>query len=253
MDRNTSNRAYSRTDVWTNTSGQSNVVGVALLLGVAIISMSVLTASIGVLIERQAASADANRVADEMDAALAPVETTGVHRERLSFSKGTLQSIDRQLRILDRSTVMRSIDVDALVYTAGNRRVVFIAGAIIRGQPGNAWLYSEPPITASLGSGGVLIVGAPRIGTTNSVSGAGGVTLKTNVTHERERIGNGTYAVAIETSTPRPLAQYFAERGRTVTQQDIDGDGVESVVVMFEGERTTYLVIHDLNVEVNGE
>jgi hypothetical protein len=241
-------------DVDTSNRGQSNVVGVALLLGVVVISMSVLIAGVGVLVERQAASADATRVANEMDSALSSVETTGIHREHLSFSQGTLQTVDRQLRILDGSTVVRSVGVDALVFTAGNRRVAFVAGAIIRGQ-GNAWLYAKPPITASLGDdgSGVLIVGAPQIGSTGSVSGKGGVTttLRTNVTHERERIGNGTYSVAIETATPRPFARYFTEQGRAVEQRDIDGDGVESVVVTFEGKRVTYLVIHDLNTEVH--
>jgi hypothetical protein len=240
-------------DVDNSNRGQSNVVGVALLLGVVVISMSVLIAGVGGLVERQAASADATRVANGMDSALSPVETTGIHRERLSFSRGTLRTVDRQLRILDGSTVVRSVDVNALVFTAGKRRVAFVAGAIIRGR-GNAWLYTEPPITASLGDdSGVLIVGTPRIGSTGIVSGTGGVTttLRTNVTHERERIGNGTYSVAIETVTPGPFARYFTEQGRTVGQRDIDGDGVESVVVTFEGKRVTYLVIHDLNTEVH--
>lgn len=235
--------------------GQSNVVGVALLLGIVVISMSVLMAGAGVLVERQAASADATRVAAGLDGALSSVETTGVHRERLSFSSGTLQPVDRQLRLLDGSTVVRSVDVDALVFTAENHRVSFVAGAIVRGRPGNAWLYAEPPITASAGddSGGVLIVGAPRMDPTGSVSGTGGVTttLRTNVTHDRERIGNGTYSVAIESATPEPFVRYFTKQGRTVEQRDIDGDGIESVVVTFDGTRTAYLVIHDLNTEVN--
>lgn len=242
-------------DMKYSNRGQSNVVGVALLLGVVVISMSVLMAGAGVLVERQAASADATRVADGLDSALSSIETTGVHRELMSFSSGTLQPVDRQLRILHGSTVVRSVDVDALVFTSGDHRVAFVAGAIVRGQPGNAWLYTEPPITASLGddSGGVLIVGASRINTTTSVSGTGGVTvtLWTNVTHKRKYIGNGTYSVAIESATPGPFARYFRERGRTVEQRDIDGDGVESVVVTFKGKRTTYLVIHDLNLEVH--
>jgi flagellin-like protein len=241
----------------TNNSnrGQSNVVGVALLLGIVVVSMSVLMAGAGVLVERQSASADATRVADGLERALSSVETTGMHREKVSFSSGTLQPVDRQLRILDGSTVVRSVDVDALVFTAENHRVAFIAGAIVRGNPGNAWLYTEPPITASVGDnrGGVLIVGASRISSTDSVSGTGGVTatLRTNVTHNREYIGNGTYSVAIESATLEPFVRYFTEQGRTVGQRDIDGDGIESVVVTFETERMTYLVIHDLDMEAH--
>lgn len=86
--------------VITNNSNQaqSNVVGVALLLGMVVISMSVLMAGAGVLVERQAASADATRVAAGLDSALSSVETIGVHRDQLSFSSGTLQPVDRQDR-----------------------------------------------------------------------------------------------------------------------------------------------------------
>lgn len=236
-----------------STRAQSHVVGVALLLGVAVISMSALTASVGVLIEHQVTNADATRIADEMDAAFAPVETTGVHRERLSFSRGTLTTVDRQLRILVGSKVVRTVDVDALVFTAGNQRVAFVAGAIVRGKPGNAWFHAEPPIVVSP-NGGVFIVGAPKIGSAGAVSGTGGVAamMRMNVTHARERIGNGTYSVSIETATPEPFVRYFEERGRTVERRDIDGDGIESVIVTPERKRTVYLVIHNLNVVING-
>lgn len=229
--------------------GQSHVVGVALLLGVTVISISAITASVGVLVDRQVASADATRVADGMDA-FEPRETTGVHRDRLTFADGTLGPADRQLRILD-GEVIRSVDIGALVFTSGDQRVAFVAGAITRGPPGEAWLHAEPTVTAPANES-VLIVGAPTIGSVDSVSGSGGVTatVERNVSHERSLIGNGSYAVAIETATPGPLARYFSEQGAAVEQRDIDGDGVESVVATFEGRRQTYLVVHDLDVEV---
>lgn len=231
--------------------GQSHVVGVALLLGITVISMSAITASVGVLIDQQVASADATRVADGMGAAFDPRGTTGVHQDQLTFADGTLRPVDRQLRILEGTTVVRSIDVDALVFTSGDRRVAFVAGAIVRGPPGAAWLGTEPVITAPA-NGSVLVVGAPRIGSPDAVSGSGGVTVtvERNVTHERTEIGNGSYAVAIESATPEPLSRHFSEQGAAVERRDLDGDGVESVVVTFEGERQTYLVVHDLNVEV---
>ena len=45
--------------------GQSNVVGVALLLAIAVISMGALTAAVGVVVDSTAARADADRVAAE--------------------------------------------------------------------------------------------------------------------------------------------------------------------------------------------
>ena len=47
--------------------GQSNVVGVALLLGVAVVSMGALTAAVGVVVESSAGQADAERVATDLD------------------------------------------------------------------------------------------------------------------------------------------------------------------------------------------
>lgn len=231
--------------------GQSHVVGVALLLGVTVISMSAITAGVGVLIDQQVASADATRVAGGMDAAFDPRGTTGVRRDRLSFAEGTLHSVDRQLRILDGTRVVRSVDINALVFTSGDQRVSFVAGAIARGPPGEAWLDTEPTITAP-DDGSVLVVGAPTIGQVDPVSGSGGmtVTVEQNVTHERSEIGNGTDAVAIETATPGPMSRHFSERGAAVERRDFDGDGVESVVATFEGQRRVYLVVHDLNVEV---
>lgn len=230
--------------------GQSHVVGVALLLGVTVISISAITASVGVLVDRQVASADATRVADGMDA-FDPRETTGVRRDRLTFADGTLGPADRQLRILDGARVVRSVDADALVFTSGDQRVAFVAGAITRGPPGEAWLHAEPTVTVPTNES-VLVVGVPTIGSPDAVSGSGGVTatVERNASHERSLIGNGSYAVAIETATPGPLARHFSEQGAAVERRDLDGDGVESVVATFEGRRRTYLVVHDLDVEV---
>ncbi len=230
--------------------GQSHVVGVALLVGVTIISISAITASVGVLVDRQVASADATRVADGMETTFDPAGPSGVRRDQLSFADGTLRPVDRQLRIIDGKRVVRSIDIDALVFTSGDQRVAFVAGAIIRGAPGEAWLYTEP-VTTAPPDGSVLVVGAPIIGSPDTVSGSGAsVTIKRNVTHERSMIGNGTYAVAIETATPEPLARYLSERGAAIEQRDLDGDGVESIIATFEGKRRTYLLVHELNVEV---
>lgn len=230
--------------------GQSHVIGVALLLGVTVISISAITASVGVVIDQQVASADATRVADGMDTAFNPRATTGVHRDQLTFADGTLRPVDRQLRILEGTRVVRSVDGGGFVFTNDNQRVAFVAGALIRGPPGKAWLEAEPMITAPA-NGSVLVVGAPTIGTPDTVSGNGvTVTVEQNVTHERSVIGNGTYAVAIETATPKALSRHFSEQGAAVEQRDLDGDGVESIIATFEGERRTYLVVHDLNVEV---
>ncbi|WP_115865415.1 DUF7289 family protein [Halorussus litoreus] len=259
---------------------QSNVVGVAILLGVVVLSLGTLTAGIGSVVDDNAAAADASRVATDLDAALDPVEATGVHRGRVSFTEGRLRTVERDLRVLNESGVVRPVQVDALVFTAGERRVAFLAGAVVRGPPDNAVLRTPPPITASRGGGhdgdgeaedgtesGVLVVGAPELNGSVGVSVNGGeavagskaagsgvaggsALLQTNVSHHRAALGEGTYRVAVETATPGAWRRYFERENATVATRDFDDDGVVSVVASYPGERTAYLVVHDMRLEV---
>jgi hypothetical protein len=242
--------------------GQANVVGVALLLGVAVVSLGTLTAAVGTVVEDHTARTDTARVATDLDAALDPVTTTGRNRGRVSFAEGTLRTAERDLRVLDADGVVERVRVGALVYERpGGGRVAFVGGALVSGRGHTASLVTPPPLTASRdgddgGDGadaGVLVVGAARLGpAAASVSGGGTVTLRTDVTHHRTDLGTGTYRVAVETRTPAPLAESFRERGATVTTRDFDGDGLVSVVASFDGERRAYLVVHDLSLEVDG-
>jgi flagellin-like protein len=237
--------------------GQSNVVGVAILLGVVVVSLGTLTAGIGSLVDGNAASADAARVASDLDAALEPVEATGVHRGRVSFTDGRLRTVERDLRVLNESGVVRTVRVDALVFTAGAHRVAFLAGAVVRGPPGNARIRTPPPITASRTSddgseSGVLVVGAAKLNGTVGfgATGGGSALLRTDVSHRQLALGEGTYRVAVETATPGAWRRYFERRNATVTTRDFDGDGTPSVVATYPGERVAYLVVHDLRLEV---
>jgi hypothetical protein len=237
--------------------GQSSVVGVALLVGLTVVSLGALTTGVGMIVEEHASRADAARVAADLDAAVTPVETTGRHRERVAFADGSLRTVERDLRVLDATDgeVVERVRVGGLVFESGDRRVASVSGAVLRGRGEGATLRTPPPVTASTGGGGVLIVGAAPLGTDSvTVSGSGGTTttLRTNVTHARTDLGRGTFAVAIETATPDPVASWFAEQGARTRVEDIDGDGVPSVVARFEGERRAYLVVHDLDLEVGG-
>lgn len=230
---------------------QSHVIGVVLLLGVTVVAMGTLTATVGTVVEQNAAAADADRVANDLDAALVPVEATGRNRGRVSFTDGRLHTASRDVRLLDDDGVAQHVETDALVFEAGRNRVAFVAGTVVRGRPGSASLRDPPLVTASHGTGGVLVVGAPRIGDPSAVGGERvSLTLATNVSHERFDHGEGRWRVAIETATPEPFARWFTERGATVERRDIDDDGVESVVASFEGERTAYLVVHTLRTGV---
>lgn len=232
----------------TRNRGQSNVVGVALLLGIAVISMGALTAAVGVVVDSSAAQADVERVASDMDAALQPVAATGPKRGQVTFSTGQLSAVERTLEVRADGVTVERIQVDALVFETGDRRVVFLMGAIVRGEAGRAWLETQPPITVD---DDVLVVGAPRLGDdVGAISGSGGVTarLETTVEHERRSLGEATFTLAIETRTPGAWERAFTDLGASVDRTPGDPTTVEAT---FEGDRTGFLVVHDLNAEVS--
>jgi hypothetical protein len=232
------------------------VVGVAILLGITVIALGALTASIGAVVESNAATADAGRVADGFDEAIRPVGATGHHRGSVSVSDGRFYTEPRELRVLDENGVVTTTGIGVLVYESGDRTVRTLGGAILRGGSGGSGMSRPPPITASRTSGGVLVVGAARLNATQVAAGGTGRTdlvLRSNVSHDRRSLGNGTYRVAIETETPYAWRTYFEDLNATVisTERDFDGDRVTSVVARFEGDRTAYLIVHDMRLEVN--
>lgn len=237
--------------------GQSHVVGFVLILGFGIVALGTLTVGVGTVIDAQSSNADGERVAGDLTDAMQVTERTGVHTNRVSFAEGTLTTTERTLRVLEDGTeeanIERELAVDGLRFESGDRQVVSVAGAVIHGTSTSAWLDGEPPITSSEANE-VLVVGAPVLGTSHqSVGGQGGVTatLRTNVTHERIPLDRGNFSVAIETAEPGPLERYFERQNATVNRNQYSGDDHESVVATFPGERTGYLVVHDLDMEVN--
>lgn len=232
--------------------GQSSVVGVALLLGATVIALGVLTASVGTIVDNQASRADADRVATDLDEALKPVETTGHRTGEVRFADGSLYTVERDLHVLENGTPVRSVEIGGLVFESGDRRVRSIAGAVVRGRDEAAWAVTNPPVVGSERNG-VLVVGAAKLNASQQSVGGSQVTarLSTNVSHDRETLGPGTYAVAIETRAPAAVEAALRDRGATsIDRRDVDGDGLESVVGEFPGTRTAYLVKHDMRLEV---
>lgn len=229
--------------------GQSHVVGVALLLAITTISLGVLTAGVGSVVESNAAAADANRVADSL-AAIEPSEATGVERHELAFGKGTVTVEPRMVRLLDSDGIVVSRHADALVFETDTRRVTYLAGAVARGS-GNASQLDDPPPLAT--GGELLLVGLPVLNAsgTRSIGGQSvTVTLRTDTNHDRHTLGEGEYRLAVETATPGAWEQYFRSENATTSRRRFAGDSHPSVVAEFPGERTAYLVVHDAQLEM---
>lgn len=231
------------------TRAVSTVVGVALLVGVTMITLTALTASVGTVIESQADRADTNRVTDAFeDIAAAKTATTG----RLAFSEGRVHTADRDLRVLRNGRVVAHEEVDALVYDSGEQRVAILAGAVLRENGASAWFAREPPVTtAESGGPTAVVVGAVGVEGPVTVAGTVDARLRVSVNHTRRSLRGGAIGVAIETETPRPWIEYFREHGATVRRADIDGDGRPSVVGTF-GADETHLLVHRVEVTVDG-
>ncbi len=235
--------------------GQSNVIGVALLLAITVIGIGGMAAGIGAVIDENAEAADAMSVADGLDETLQPTSTTGHRLGEVRFKHGQLGVEPRRLRVLNETGPIETVPVDALVYESGETRVAYHSDAVVRGSPDNAWFWTEPPITVDQRPGGPIVINAAQLNASHI--GIGGnsdrpVQLETDVTHERHDLGTGSYRIAVETSTPGPWERYFEEIGATVetTDRQFAGDSETSVVASIDGDRTAYLVTHDLRLEV---
>jgi len=237
------------------------------MIGLTVLALGTLTMTIGSVVESGASSAEADRVADAMTVVTDPTDVVGTAEAELRFGDGQLTVENRSIRVLEPGggtggaggswIEIERIDSEALVYEVGDWRVVGASGAVLRAGSGGATMVSTPSIVADRDPGGVLVVGAPAVDAPDlSISAGTGTRLgiRSTVRHERRDLGERTVRVAVETEYPRAWANYFEGRNATVVDRDasLDGDGVDSVVAEFEGERRTYLVVHEAELEVVG-
>ena len=234
------------------TRGQSHVVAVALLLVASSVAIGTLTLGVGSLVETRAASTDAQRVAGGLAEAIRPRSTTGHRARDVRFAEGRLRTVEREVRIARNGTTVGTYDVGGLRYERGDQAVAVVSGAILRRAGGSGWVVREPPVAGSEARG-VLVVGLAHLGDADvAVGGSGGsaVTVRTTVRHGRESLGNGTFAVAVETRRAAALERHFEARGVPARVVDRDGDGVPAVRARLPGVRRGVLIHHHLSLEV---
>jgi flagellin-like protein len=231
--------------------GQSNVVGVAILLGVTVVALGALTASVGTVVDQHAAASDTRRVAGDLGDALRPVETTGVHRGDVAFTDGELDLVEREVRVLNTSGVVATVDANALRFSAGSREATYLAGGVL--VAGDGWARARSPLAVAADPD-VLVVSVPALRGNVSLAASGGSgvtrTVRSNVSHHRRSLGDAGYRVAVETEHVDAVAGEFESMGATTTTRDFDDDDVPSVVASFDGVRTGYLVVHETEVTV---
>jgi flagellin-like protein len=231
--------------------GQSAVVGVAILLGLTVVGVGVLTAAAGTAIQEGASTAATARVADGLDDALDAGTAAGTDAT-VRLAGGTVRVADRRVRVLNDSGVVWAAPVGAVVYESGDRRVSAVAGAVAVGEGDRTRLDSPPSIAPA---NGTLYVGVPVLNAsgTDAVSARGTtvpVRFETAPTHERRLLPSDRYRVAVETTAPDAWERAFQDRNATTTRRDFDDDGTPSVVAAFPGRRTLHLVVHDVRLQM---
>ncbi|MDR5673449.1 putative pilin/flagellin [Halalkaliarchaeum sp. AArc-CO] len=237
--------------VGSSARAQSEVVGVALLLGIAVLSLGALTLTIGVTLEENAATADANAVATGLEQGIEPVTATGTRESTLSFTDGTLRTTERTIRVLEDGQPISTWEIGAVVYETDGHRVISLGGAVVESRGGYSRVHEGPPVAASEG---VLLVGVVDLDPVDPVSyggtGASTLTLRTTVSHDRTELGDGEYAVAVETRTTDAWERELERQGASTSVETFNGDDEPSVVARFDDERTGYVVVHDVELEV---
>ncbi|WP_410765561.1 hypothetical protein [Haloferax sp. DFSO60] len=228
---------------------QSNIVGVALLLGIGVVAIGLLTASVGGLVNAQLNAADtaatADGFADIRDSVLAGSNTTHAIR----VTDGDVSRTDRTIRILPEGGSNRTYDADGYVVERGSHAVRFVGGAVVRGERDRAYLVTPSPVSLT---GDSVFLTLP-VANPNTTDGFGlGSTSGIRIETERKvtELPSDTYRVAIETETPVAWERTFEEQGFEVSRIDLDGDGVPSVVVTLPEDRTLTVARYDYALEV---
>ena len=226
---------------------QSTPVGVAVLLAVTVVSMSVLTVAVGSVVQEGASEAETRDATAAIHAAL-DTDRSGPAERRLALHEGRLRTVERSVRVLAGTSVAFERSVGGLVFAAGDRRVRYVAGATVRDGGTGAALVAAPSLSVR---GRTLFVGLPVLDASAvAVDGPGTVALRTNVTHDRRHLTGGGFAVAIETRTPAVWDRWADDIGATTTRRSFDNDGVPSVVVRFPDTDDVYVFVHELQLEV---
>jgi len=229
---------------------QSNVIGVALLIGLTMVSLGALTATVGTVVDSNAAVGDVDRVASDLDGAIEPLESTGTGTGRVTYTEGSLGAEARTVRVFRDDDLVVSRETDAIVYERGEYGVTAVGGAVIRDHAGSRSVESAPPVSASAE---VVTIGVVDLAVEDvAVDGSGPVTrtLVSDVAHERVVEGDsGEWTVTVETPHADPWVRSFEDAGATVYTGQFDEDEHGSVVATFEGDRRGHVVVHQVETE----
>lgn len=238
------------------TRGQSAIIGVALLLGLTIVSVGVLTAGSGILVDEAAQGADAQRVADRLVTAYNPTTLEGTTTLSLAPTGGQFTTAERRITLRRFGEVVATFETKALRFDRGGHHVIVLGQAIIRGQADRARFVREPGLVTVFGAEGERTLSVSVIALTGQVDQTmtqqQRLRLPLRGSHERRDPGAGGYTISIESATPELWEEYLADIALSV--RIVGDDGSETKLVIAELGRVSRarLIIHQVEIKTDG-
>lgn len=236
--------------------GQSAVIGVALLLGLTIVSVGVLTAGTGMLVDEAAQGADANRVADRWATAYNPTTLEGTTTLSIALTGGQFTTKERRITVRRFGDVVGTFETNVLVFEEGDHQVTVIGQAVVRGQAGRARFVRNPSLVTVFGSEDDRTLSISIVALSGQVDkGVRSQTplrLQLTGSHERRDPGAGRYTISIETATPKIWVDYLADLARSVRIVGDDSSQTKLVVAELGQVSRARLIIHRVEVETDG-
>lgn len=238
------------------TRGQSAIIGVALLLGLTIVSVGVLTAGTGILVDEAAQGADAQRVADRLATAYNPSTLEGATTLSLALTGGQLTTEERRITLRRSGDVVATVDTRALRFARGDHHVSVLGQAIIRGQADRARFVRDPGLVTVFGAEDdrTLSVSITSLSgqVDESMSQQTSLRLRLHGSHERRDPGAGRYSISIETATPELWEAYLADIAVSVRIEGADTSQTKVVVAELGRVSRARLIIHQVEIRTDG-
>lgn len=235
--------------------GQSAIIGVALLLAITVVSVGVLTAGTGILVDEAAQEADLERIGDTVVADYRPATLAGTSTMTLSLAGGTVVTEPREITISRYGDVVARLQTVALRYERAGRALTIQSGAILQARNGHTTFVREPGMARRFGADGDRVLTLSLVNLTGDVEeridNPRRVRFEFEATHERRDLDAGRYTIRVETAAPAAWVQYFEDVGADVhTERTSQEGGV--VVADFGRVSDARLIIHHVEVQSRG-
>lgn len=236
--------------------GQSAIIGVALLLTITVVSVGLLTAGTGILVDEAAQEADIERIGEAFTSGYRPATLEGSTTMALSLTGGKLVTAPRAITISRYGDIVTRVQTLALKYERSGRSVTVHGGGVLQDRADGATFIRDPNVITRFGGDGDRVLTIALVVLSGNVDerveDPRRVRLEFEATHERRALGAGRYTVRVETATPGAWVRYFEEAGAEVRLQEGTDDEVDVVIADLGRVTEARLILHHVEVRSHG-